>query len=72
MSIRQIMKTREIIAVVPDARKAQAAKLCFEQEISPMAPASILRTHANATVYLDKASSSLLSPATLAEFVASA
>jgi glucosamine-6-phosphate deaminase len=70
MSIRQIMKAREIIVVVPDARKAQAARLCFEGEISPMAPASILRTHANATVYLDKASSSLLSPATLAAFAA--
>lgn len=72
MSIRQIMKAREIIVVVPDARKAQAAKLCFEGEIHPMAPASILRTHANATVYLDKASSSLLSSATLAAFSAAA
>ena len=32
-------------------------------EISPMAPASILRTHANANVYLDKESASLLSSA---------
>ncbi|MFZ0816245.1 MAG: hypothetical protein WAM78_12040 [Candidatus Sulfotelmatobacter sp.] len=38
-------------------------KTCFEGEISPMAPASILRTHANASVYLDKESSSLLSSA---------
>jgi glucosamine-6-phosphate deaminase len=72
MSTRQIMKAREIIAVVPDDRKAQAARLCFEGKISPMAPASILRTHTNATVYLDKASSSLLSPATLAAFTAAA
>ncbi len=72
MSIQQIMRAREIIAVVPDARKAQAARLCFEGEINPMAPASILRNHANASVYLDKASSSLLSPATLAAFAAAA
>jgi glucosamine-6-phosphate deaminase len=72
MSMRQIMKAQEIIVVVPDARKAQAAKLCFEGEIGPRAPASILRTHASATVYLDKASSSLLSPATLAAFAAAA
>jgi glucosamine-6-phosphate deaminase len=72
MSIRQIMKAQEIVVVVPDARKARAAKLCFEGEISPMAPASILRTHANATVYLDRDSSSLLSPATLAAFAAAA
>jgi len=42
MSVRQILKSKEIIAVVPDSRKAQAVKLCFEGEISPMAPASIL------------------------------
>ncbi len=62
MSARQILKAREILAVVPDARKAQAVKACFEGKISPMAPASILRTHPNATVYLDKNSASLLSP----------
>ena len=63
MSVRQILKSKEILAVVPDARKAQAVKKCFEREISPMAPASILRTHANATIYLDKDSASLLSTA---------
>ena len=63
MSIRQILKAKEILAVVPDRRKAPAVKACFEGEISPMAPASILRTHPNATVYLDGDSASLLSPA---------
>jgi glucosamine-6-phosphate deaminase len=48
---------------VPDQRKARAVKLCLEGEISPMAPASILRRHPNATIYLDRDSSSLLSPA---------
>lgn len=61
MSARQILKAREILAVVPDKRKAQAVKACFEGEISPMAPASILRRHSNATVYLDTNSASLLS-----------
>jgi glucosamine-6-phosphate deaminase len=63
MSVRQILKAKEILAVVPDTRKAQAVKLCFEGGISPEAPASILRTHPNATVYLDKNSASLLGPA---------
>ena len=62
MSVRQILKSREIIAVVPEARKAQAVKSCFEGEISPLAPASILRTHACTTVFLDKDSSARLSP----------
>lgn len=63
MSVRQILKSKEIIAVVPDARKAQAIKVCFEGEISPMAPASILRTHPHATIYLDRNSASLLTSA---------
>ncbi|MGA9542993.1 MAG: glucosamine-6-phosphate deaminase [Candidatus Sulfotelmatobacter sp.] len=62
MSARQILKAREILAVVPGPRKAEAVKLCLEGAISPMAPASILRTHPNATVYLDQASAFLLSP----------
>jgi glucosamine-6-phosphate deaminase len=63
MSVQQILKAKEILAVVPESRKAQAVKACFEGEISPMAPASILRTHANANVYLDKESASLLGSA---------
>ena len=63
MSVKQILKAKEIVVVVPDMRKAQAVKACFEGEISPMAPASILRNHANATVYLDENSSALLSSA---------
>jgi len=62
MSARQILKAREILAVVPDQRKAKAVKACLEGEISPMAPASILRKHPNVTLYLDTASASLLSP----------
>ena len=62
MSIRQIMKSREIICVVPDARKAQAVHDCVGGDVSPLSPASILQTHANATIYLDRESASLLSP----------
>lgn len=60
MSVRQILKTSEIIAVVPDARKAAAVKACVEGPVSPMAPASILQTHAGTTLYLDRDSASLL------------
>lgn len=71
MSVRQILKAKEIIAVVPDARKAPAVKLCLEGQIGPMAPASILRTHPATTIYLDRESASLLNPATLAALAAS-
>jgi glucosamine-6-phosphate deaminase len=63
MSPRQIMSAKEIIAIVPDLRKAQAVKICLEGEIRAEAPASILRRHPNATIYLDRDSSSLLSRA---------
>src|SRR6184192_966151 len=42
MSIRQLLRVKQILVVVPEARKARAVKSCFEGEISPMAPASIL------------------------------
>jgi glucosamine-6-phosphate deaminase len=70
MSVRQILKANEILAVVPDSRKAQAVKACFDGEISAMAPASILRTHPHATVYLDTCSAALLSPLTLSKHAA--
>jgi len=62
MTISQILKAKEILCIVPDARKAQAVKNCFEAAISPMAPASALQNHPNTTVYLDAASSAMLSP----------
>ena len=61
MSICQILKSGEIICIAPDERKARAVKSCFEGEITPMAPASILRMHDQTTVYLDAPSAALLS-----------
>jgi len=60
MSIRQILKSRAIVAVVPEARKAAAVRMCLEGEMSPMAPASILRTHDDTTLFLDVESAALL------------
>jgi glucosamine-6-phosphate deaminase len=60
ISIRQILAAREIVCVVPDARKAEAVRNCLAGPVSPMAPASILQTHSNTTVYLDTASAALL------------
>ena len=62
MTVSQILKAKEILCIVPDARKAQAIKNCFGGKVSPVAPASALQNHANTTVYLDKDSSSLLGP----------
>ncbi len=64
MSVRQILESRIILCVVPDARKAAAVKACVEGPVSPLAPASILQLHAATTLYLDRDSSELLRPST--------
>lgn len=66
MSIHQILQAQKILCIVPDLRKAKAVQACFEGEIGPMAPASILRRHPDVTCFLDAGSASLLSPKTLA------
>ena len=68
MSVKQILKAGEIIAIVPDARKSEAVKACLEGTISPMAPASILRTHPKTTLYLDTESAALV-PQSVARFM---
>lgn len=60
MSIRQIMKSAEIIATVPDARKAVAVQKSLEGPIGPMVPSSILQQHPRCGIYLDTQSSALL------------
>lgn len=60
MSIKQILKSRNILCIAPELRKANAVKLCFEGEVRPEAPASALRLHPNVTVFLDQQSASLL------------
>jgi glucosamine-6-phosphate deaminase len=61
ISIRALLEAREILCVVPDARKAEAVKRCLEGPVTPDAPASILQAHPDTTVYLDRESSALLS-----------
>ncbi len=61
MSIKQVLKTEKIICVVPDRRKAEAVRQSVEAEIGPWHPASVMRRHPDATLYLDRDSASLLS-----------
>jgi glucosamine-6-phosphate deaminase len=60
MSIKQIMKSRQIICSVPDKRKANAVKDCLENPVSNLFPASILQQHADCTCFLDKDAAALL------------
>ena len=57
MSVKQIMKCAEIISCVPHTVKAEAIAAMVNGPLSNMLPASMLMTHPNATLYLDKESS---------------
>ena len=60
MSISQILKSAEILCIVPDTRKAQAVRDCLEGDVSPRHPASVLQRHPRTTVFLDQPAASLL------------
>lgn len=65
MSVKQIMKSAQIICSVPDSRKAQAVKDCFENPVSNLFPGSILQEHPHCKCFLDKWSSALLKKTSL-------
>ena len=54
------MQANYIYCVVPGKNKAQAVSNCITGEIGPKCPASILRNHKNAILYLDSDAASLI------------
>lgn len=58
MSIKQVMKSKAIISSTPDRRKANAVYETVNCDISPLHPATIMREHDSAFVFLDKDSAS--------------
>lgn len=68
MSIKQIMKSEQIICTVPDLRKAVAVQKTVEGPITNLTPASILQSHQRCILILDADSSSLLNKETLGGF----
>jgi glucosamine-6-phosphate deaminase len=65
MSVNQIMKSAKIICSVPERRKAEALRDCFDSPISPLHPASALQNHKDCICFLDTTSSLLLNKHTL-------
>ena len=51
MSVKELMKAKQIIVIAPDARKAKAIKACFDGGVSPSAPASILQRQRMARIW---------------------
>jgi glucosamine-6-phosphate deaminase len=68
MSIRQMMKAKELLVTVPDARKALAVKAAVEGDITALVPASIIRIHPNVTLYVDEPAASRLERATIDQY----
>ncbi|MPY91158.1 MAG: glucosamine-6-phosphate deaminase [Luteitalea sp.] len=56
-----LMSAEHVIGCVPERRKAEAVRDALEGPISPACPASLVRTHPKAVLYLDGDSAALLS-----------
>ncbi len=65
MTVRQILKCMHIISAVPYKVKAQAVHDTLTSDVTNMIPATILKTHASAWLYIDADSASLLDGKTL-------
>ena len=53
MTVPEIMAAKSIAVIVPDARKAKAVAGAVEGPLTNMCPSSILRNHADCTLFLD-------------------
>lgn len=60
LTIPTLYNVENVFCVVPAATKAEAVKNTVTGPVSEVCPASILRKHANATLYVDADSSALL------------
>ena len=54
MTVPQIMASKSIVVVVPDSRKADAVAAAVDGPLTNKCPSSILRTHPDCTLYLDR------------------
>lgn len=60
LTVYALLRPASVIVLTPEARKARAVKDALEGPVTPSCPASILQSAANARLYLDADSSSLL------------
>ena len=60
LTVPALMSGKELYCIVPAKTKAKAVYATVNGEITENCPASVLRTHPSATLYLDPDSSSLL------------
>ena len=68
MTCDRIMQCKHILSVVPYKVKAEAIAATFANDVTPDVPASLLKKHADTTVYCDPDSASLLDAATIEQY----
>ncbi len=68
MTCSQIMKCKSIISVVPYKVKDEAVYKTLTCELTPEVPATLLKTHTDATLYCDADSASLLTSDIIAKY----
>lgn len=61
ITIPSLLKSKFAYAIVPGSKKAEAIKHTLEDEVQETYPSTILRTHPNATLFIDKESAGRLS-----------
>ncbi len=60
MTVYQIMQSKVIVSCVPYKVKADAVKMTLENDLTCEIPATMLKKHENATLFLDEESASLV------------
>jgi glucosamine-6-phosphate deaminase len=60
VTIPALLRARYVLAVVPEARKAEPVRAALTGPVSTACPASILRTRDNVVLHLDRQSAALL------------
>jgi glucosamine-6-phosphate deaminase len=62
VTIPALLRAAQVMAIVPEARKAEPVRTALTGPVSTLCPASVLRTTPHATVYLEPESARLVQP----------
>ena len=60
LTIPTLIQSGSLICIVPGEQKAKAVQIALEGDISTTCPASILRTHKDAALFLDRAAAKFI------------
>jgi glucosamine-6-phosphate deaminase len=60
VTIPALLRARQVLAIVPEARKAEPVSSALEGPVDTACPASVLQRVRHATVFLDRQSAGLL------------